>query len=168
MKGKIRGNISTILIIRVDRWQLYELKALWHFDPTFNSEARGLFRELMARINPDVINFLLLNHDQFIYIDQTSSKLRFRFYILFKVVTQHSPPFLFFCGGEGGGRDDWHLEYSWKGSMRGIQDTPNTAQWYDLNIHFFFNVLELLWYFNKSWWLWGANSTDCRKRWDVR
>lgn len=21
--------------------------------------------------------------------------------------------------------------------MRGIQDTPNTAQWYDLNIHFF-------------------------------
>ena len=143
MKGKIRGNISTILIIRVDRWQLYELKALWCFDSTFNSEARGLFRELMARINPDVINFLLLNHDQFIYIDQTSSKLRFRFYILFKVVTQHSPPFLFFCGGEGGGRDDWHLEYSWKGSMRGIQDTPNTAQWYDFNIHFFFQFFRV-------------------------
>lgn len=37
-----------------------------------------------------------------------------------------------------------------KESMGGIQDTPNTAQWYDLNIHFFFNVLELLRYFNKS------------------
>ena len=34
--------------------------------------------------------------------------------------------------------------------MRGIQDTPNTAQWYDLNIQlFFFNFLELLGYFNK-------------------
>lgn len=61
----------------------------------------------MARINPDVINFLLLNHDQFIYIDQTSSKFRLRFYILFKAVTQHSPPFFFSGGGgEGGGRDD--------------------------------------------------------------
>lgn len=166
MKGKIRGNISTILRIRVDRWQLYELKALWHFDPTFNSEARGLFRELMARINPDVINFLLLNHDQFIYIDQTSSKLRFRFYILFKAVTQHSPPF-FFSGG--GGRDDWHLEYSWKGSRWEVfKILLILHNGMILTYIFFFNFLELLGYFNKSWWLWGANSTDCRKRWGVQ
>ena len=26
--------------------------------------------------------------------------------------------------------------------MRGIQDTPNTAQWYDLNIHFFFSIFQ--------------------------